>query len=63
MTSSGEVTENAFNAAFQTSLSSWDWYDLSEKKDGLACVMKGKEAGKRIAPSNAIQRGQVGEVA
>ena len=56
-TSSGEVTEAAFNAAFKTSLSSWDWYDLPENKDALACVTKGMEAGKRIAPPDAILRG------
>ncbi|VDB96625.1 unnamed protein product [Peniophora sp. CBMAI 1063] len=57
LTSSGESNKTAFNAAFRTDLSTWDWLELPEKKTSLARVTKGMEAGKRIAPPDAILRG------
>ncbi|KZV65080.1 S-adenosyl-L-methionine-dependent methyltransferase [Peniophora sp. CONT] len=56
-TSSGEVNETAFNAAFKTTISAWDYFELPENSAALARMTKGMEAGKRIAPPDAILRG------
>ncbi|KZV60229.1 O-methyltransferase [Peniophora sp. CONT] len=49
--------ETAFNRAFGTTLSVWDWYDLPENKLQLVRCTKAMEAGKTIIPPDAVLQG------
>ena len=49
--------ETAFNRAYNTPLGVFDWYELPENKIQLLRCIKAMDAGKMIAPLDAVLQG------
>ncbi|VDB94250.1 unnamed protein product [Peniophora sp. CBMAI 1063] len=54
---SPNANETAFNRAFNTPLSPWDWYELPENKLQLIRCTKAMQAGKLIIAPDAVLQG------